>query len=353
MKKISLESYDVIIGDIGQSLSDTLKDKDYTHIAVLVDEHTSECCLPSIQGVVPKASVIKISSGEQHKTLPVCESIWSQMVIAKMDRHSLMINLGGGVIGDMGGFAASCFMRGIDFIQVPTTLLAQVDASVGGKLAIDFQTYKNFIGLFCDPLAVLVDPKFLKTLPEAQLRSGYAEVIKHGLIKSSVIWDNLSGLDSIEEIRWDDEIASSIMIKRDVVTADPRERGQRKILNFGHTIGHALESFALSSSAPLLHGEAIALGMIAESYLSKELLSLSEISLNSITDHIKKVYPDLSLESLSHPDEVFDLMGADKKNKGGHILAALLEEIGRATYDVALDKAQVKKALAFTKVVLS
>ncbi len=353
MKKIPLESYDVIIGDASQGLAKALENQEYSHVAVLVDEHTSAYCLPRIQEVIPQATVISISSGEKNKTLPVCESIWSQMAKAKMDRHSLMVNLGGGVIGDMGGFAASCFMRGIDFIQVPTTLLSQVDASVGGKLAIDFQSFKNFIGLFCDPLAVLVDPEFLKTLPAAELRSGYAEMIKHGLIKSSSIWDRLGALPSISDMSWDEEIAASITIKRDVVTEDPKERGLRKILNFGHTIGHALESYALDTEAPLLHGEAIALGMIAESYLSKELLSLSEISLNSIVAHIKKVYSDLSLAPLDHPDDIFELMGADKKNKAGQIRAALLEDIGHATYDKVLNQTHVEQALAFTKVVMS
>ena len=308
MKKIPLEDYNIIIGDGDQSLRYVLEHKEYTRICVLVDEHTASSCLPRVQDAVPDAHVIKISSGEQNKSLSVCEQIWSQMASAKMDRHSLMINLGGGVIGDMGGFAASCYMRGIDFIQVPTTLLSQVDASVGGKLAIDFQAYKNFIGLFCNPVAVIVDPSFLETLPSAQLRSGYAEMIKHGLIKSKPIWHRLSGLDSISDISWDEEIYASIMIKKEVVIEDPREQGLRKILNFGHTIGHALESYALDTSAPLLHGEAIALGMIAESFLSSKILSLSEMSLNSIIAHIKRVYPDLSLESLSFPKDVFELM---------------------------------------------
>ena len=353
MKKIPLESYDIVIGDASLSLQEVLRDRRYTQIAVLVDEHTSHHCLPKVKDIIPAATVIEISSGEQNKIMSVCESIWSQMASARMDRQSLLINLGGGVIGDMGGFAASCFMRGIDFIQVPTTLLAQVDASVGGKLAIDFQNYKNYIGLFCNPIAVLVDPQFLKTLPPRELRSGYAEMIKHGLIKSSTIWDRLSGMESIYDITWDDEITASIGVKRDVITEDPKELGMRKVLNFGHTIGHALESYALHTTAPLLHGEAIALGMIAESFLSKELLSLSEISLNNIVAHIKEVYHDLSLVSLDHSNEVFDYMGADKKNRGGEIRTALLQDIGQATFDIPLSKHDVERALAFTKVVMS
>jgi len=339
MKKIHLQQYDVCIGDIHQSLSDYLRDKSYTRIVI---EHT-----------VSDYVVIKISSGEEHKSLSSCEHIWSEMAAHQMDRHSLLINLGGGVIGDMGGFAASCYMRGIDFIQIPTSLLSQVDASVGGKLAIDFMSYKNFIGLFCDPKAVLVDPAFLKTLPPEQLRSGYAEMIKHGLIKSVPIWDRLSSHDDLSGIDWLDEITASIMIKKEVVAEDPKEQGLRKILNFGHTIGHALESYALSSSSPLLHGEAIALGMIAESYLSKELYTLSEDSLVKITQHIKTIYHNIPLESLDQLDKVYVLMGSDKKNKGGEVRSALLNYIGQAKYDITLSKEQVGAALAFTKVAMS
>lgn len=353
MRKISLANYDVTIGDISQSLALYLSDRSYTKIAVLVDEQTKAYCLPKITSALSEYILIEINSGESHKTLATCELIWSEMGSAQMDRHSLMINLGGGVIGDMGGFAASCYMRGIDFIQIPTTLLSQVDASVGGKLAIDFQSYKNFIGLFCDPQAVLVDPDFLKTLSSSLVRSGYAEMIKHGLIQSEDIWNRLSSLTSISEMDWADEIYESILIKKLVVEEDPREGGLRKILNFGHTIGHALESYALHTERPLLHGEAIALGMIAEAYISKSILSLSEISLSQITTHIRDVYHDIPLDSLSHSDKICQLMGADKKNKGGKIRAALLEDIGQATYDITLDPVMVEEALAFTKVELS
>lgn len=353
MKKISLANYDVTIGDISQSLGLYLSDRSYTKIAVLVDEQTKEYCLPKITPVLSEYILIEITSGESHKTLGTCEQIWSKMGSAQMDRHSLMINLGGGVIGDMGGFAASCYMRGIDFIQIPTTLLSQVDASVGGKLAIDFQSYKNFIGLFCDPQTVLVDPDFILTLSSSLVRSGYAEMIKHGLIQSKDIWHRLSSLVSISEMAWADEIYESILIKKQVVEEDPREGGLRKILNFGHTIGHALESYALHTEYPLLHGEAIALGMIAEAHISKSILSLSEISLTQITAHIRDVYHDIPLDSLNHSDRIYQLMGADKKNKGGKIRAALLEDIGQATYDITLDLSMVEEALAFTKVELT
>lgn len=353
MKKISLQSYDVTIGDIGQSLSEYLSGREYTHVAILVDENTRQHCLPKIIDSVSDHLLIQISSGETHKSLSSCEYIWSAMAEAQMDRHGLLINLGGGVIGDMGGFVASCYMRGIDFIQIPTTVLSQVDASVGGKLAIDFKSFKNFIGLFCNPKAVLVDPSFIHTLSPEQLRSGYAEMIKHGLIGSVQIWDRLSAREDLKSIDWAREISESIQIKKRVVTEDPKELGLRKVLNFGHTIGHALESYSLQTDLPLLHGEAIALGMIAESYISKEVLSLSEISLAAVSSHIKNVYNGIPLESLDHLDEIYQLMGADKKNKGGQIKAALLEDIGTAVFDITLEKDVVKRALAFTKVEMS
>jgi len=343
----------IMIGEVSTSLSDYLADKSYSSIGVIVDEKTRRYCLPLIEQTLGDHHVIEIMSGEENKSLETCQYIWTKMANAKMDRHGLLINLGGGVIGDMGGFAASCYMRGMDFIQIPTTLLSQVDASVGGKLAVDFQSYKNFIGLFCNPKTVLIDPKFLDTLPPRELRSGYAEIIKHGLIHAKPIWDRLSTFTELATVDWPVEIADSVEIKKEVVSSDPKEQGLRKILNFGHTIGHALESFSLGSEEPLLHGEAIAIGMVAEAYLSHTLLSLSEISLNTITQYIKQIYHDLPLSSLDHLDEVFVLMGADKKNKGGEVRTSLLKEIGEATFDITLQKEDVERALAFTKVALS
>ena len=341
MKSIALSDYNVLIGPIAASLKTTIQEKQYSKVGFIVDENTRVSCLPEVVGLFSDAAVIEIKSGEQNKTLSSCEFIWSSMADHAFDRHSLIINLGGGVIGDMGGFAASCFMRGIDFIQVPTTLLSQVDASVGGKLAVDFQGYKNYIGLFKNPLAVLVDPSFLSTLSDAQLRSGYAEMIKHGLIQDKVIWQRLISLSDWRKMDWEEEIYQSIQIKKAVVTDDPKEGGLRKILNFGHTIGHAIESVALESDHPLLHGEAIALGMIAEAHLGKEILGLSPDSFEEITAYIKHTYPDLSLDALSKREEIISVMLHDKKNKSGQILGAIIDGIGHCQYDVPLSQEQV------------
>lgn len=214
MKDIHLKEYDVRIGSALEILKDFLKKNQYSQLFVVVDEHTEEYCLPLIAEAGANSQLIKINSGEVNKSLQTSESIWRQLKTHNADRFSLIINLGGGVIGDMGGFCASCYMRGIDFIQIPTTLLSQVDASVGGKLGVDFDGLKNFIGLFNNPKIVIVDPTFLKTLTHRDLRSGFAEMIKHALIKDPECWQRLKSSQSWEDLDWTVEIFNSILIKK-------------------------------------------------------------------------------------------------------------------------------------------
>ncbi len=348
-KKIALANYNIDFGPITSSLKSYLATKSYTKIVLLVDENSRKHCLPLISDCITDDTLLlEIKSGEKFKCLPTCESIWAAMASAQFDRHSLMINLGGGVIGDMGGFIASCYMRGIDFIQIPTTLLSQVDASVGGKLAIDFKGFKNFIGLFKDPKAVLIDTQFLKTLPDEELRSGYAEMIKHGLIRSKDIWKDLKGINNPATQVWDDEVFHSVSIKKEVVTEDPTEQGLRKILNFGHTIGHAIESLSLTTDKPLLHGEAIGLGMIAESFLSEQVNNLSSEETSSIVDYLYSIYKGVHSDILSKENKLIDLMKSDKKNKGGKTLFVLLDQIGKATFDHEADGEEIKKAMRRT-----
>jgi len=346
MRQLALPSYHIIIGAIEDSLSAFLKDKSYSSVAVIVDENTKEHCFQRIEPVLPDHYVIQIPSGEQHKTLNTAQKIWSQMVQNNMDRHSLVINLGGGVIGDMGGYAASCYMRGVDFAQIPTTLLSQVDASVGGKLAVDFQGLKNFIGLFRDPNVVLVDPKFLKTLTPQELRSGYAEMIKHGLIQDVNIWNRLMQNDPWDGMDWEAEILESIAIKKKVVEADPFEKGLRKILNFGHTIGHAVETLSFSTDKPLLHGEAIAVGMAAEVLLSIEKCNLNLDDARIIIKHLSSVYSDIDLSILSRSDELINYLTKDKKNRGGRRLFSLLSAIGKSEYNVEVSPEEITASLS-------
>ena len=266
MKVVHSSTYDIIIGE--DSLQ-TIQYSSYSAIAILVDEHTKMNCLDIFlkECLINPKLIIEIHSGEEHKNLSTCEHIWQKLTTAQIDRNSLLINLGGGVIGDLGGFAASCYKRGIDFIQVPTTLLAMVDASVGGKLAIDLENFKNQIGLFKSPKGVYIFPKFLQTLNQRQIVSGYAEIVKHALIADKDYWQLLMET-SIEKINWEETIYHSITLKNNIVESDPFEENKRKILNFGHTLGHAIESYYLKKEKDILHGEAVALGMYLEAELS-------------------------------------------------------------------------------------
>ena len=342
MRKIDLHSYTIYFDAVAKTLQDFLAKVDYSSLFVLVDEHTHADCLPLLQGVLPaQTKFIEIASGEIHKNLQTCEQIWTSLLEQGADRHSILINLGGGVIGDMGGFCASTFMRGIRFVQVPTTLLSMVDASVGSKLGVDFHGVKNIIGLFRDPIAVLIDPVFLKTLPQPELRSGFAEVVKHALIRDVVLWKKLLAIPSIETVdSWGDIIYRSVQIKQEVVEEDPREKGLRKILNFGHTIGHALESHFLQTSDPLLHGEAVAWGMYAEAALSHQHNSLPTQVLKEIQEYIhlhfslssNQQFAMHELISNSIPD-LIGWMQKDKKNINQKISVSLLERIGYCTPD--------------------
>lgn len=345
MRSIQTSTYSINIGDVADSLGAFLHGKDYSKIAILVDNNTQEYCLPLISEVVDNALIITIVPGELNKSLDTCEHIWSQMAAYQMDRHSLMINLGGGVIGDMGGFAASCYMRGIDFVQIPTTLLSQVDASIGGKLAIDFNRFKNLIGLFQNPQAVLIDTSFLTSLSTDLLRSGYAEMIKHGLIQDQHVWQRLTSSKDWKDLDWDTEIYNSVQIKKRVVEEDPREKGLRKILNFGHTIGHAIESISLDTTNPLLHGEAIALGMMVEAEMSLELSGLSQESTREIQSSLRTVYADLDINLCANTEDIIRLMYSDKKNKAGKIRFSLLKEIGSCTYDIEASEDLITECL--------
>lgn len=336
---------DIFIGNIEQTLKEYLSDKRDRQIAVLVDGNTKAQCLPIIEELLPKHLLIEIPSGEINKNISTCTVIWSKLTEASFNRHALFVNLGGGVIGDMGGFCASTYKRGIDFINIPTTLLAAVDANVGGKLGIDFDGFKNHIGLFKEPKAVFVDPIFLNTLPKEELRSGFAEVIKHGLIADANYFQALRN-DGLAQKDWRSIIEHSIAIKETVVKEDPEEKGLRKVLNFGHTIGHAIESHYLDTPQQLLHGEAVAIGMVCEAYLSKKLLNLSEEDLHEISDFILKIYPDLSIEKNDFTSFI-RLMHQDKKNSNGMLNHSLLYQIGVATPDIMVDEKQVLDALYF------
>jgi 3-dehydroquinate synthase len=262
------------------------------------------------------------------------------------DRHSICINLGGGVIGDMGGWTAASFMRGMAFIQVPTTLLSMVDASVGGKLGIDFQGVKNIIGLIKDPNAVFIFTEFLETLTTQLIRSGFAEVIKHGLIQDQKYFDKVKTIDLKTFKEWDEIVYESVMIKKAVTEVDPYEKGIRKILNFGHTIGHAIESLSFNHKTPLLHGEAIAIGLITEAHLSYQQKFITEQELNAVTHFLTSLY-GIHPEYIPEASEILPLMLKDKKNKGGRIKFSIPNKIGQCLYDQEVTLEQIEEALRY------
>jgi 3-dehydroquinate synthase len=320
------------------------KDSSYSQIALLADEHTKRLCYPLIKPLLPRHTLITIKSGEERKNLETCSYIWQQLTDKNFDRKALLVNLGGGVIGDMGGFCASTYKRGIDFMQLPTTLLSQVDASVGGKLGIDFNGFKNHIGVFQEPAAVLIATEFLDTLPESEVRSGFAEIIKHCLIADATMWDKIRKRD-LDKQNWTELVPHSVEIKKKVVAQDPTEKGLRKILNFGHTIGHAVESyFLLQAKKRLLHGEAIAIGMICESYISHKRDLLDEKSLNAIEEFLFSVYGRVKITS-QDIEGIIPLMKQDKKNSGGTIQCVLLNGIGNPVYDQKLSVPDIHEAL--------
>jgi len=277
VKEIKSDNYSIWLGENSLSKLDI---SGYSKVAILVDENTKRNCLPKLPQL-ENSIIIEVTSGEINKSISSCNYIWEQLSEHNFDRDSLLINLGGGVIGDMGGFAASTYKRGIDFIQVPTTLLAMVDASVGGKLGVDFNGLKNQIGLFNNPESVLIFPEFLETLPENQLKSGYAEVVKHALISDNNLWEKIISVP-FNEMNWGEIIETSINIKNKIVLSDPYEKGERKKLNFGHTFGHAVESYYLEKGTPILHGEAVLMGILLE----VEMSLVSQEQNNEIKNYI-------------------------------------------------------------------
>lgn len=293
------------------------------------------------------AIVLEIPSGEGQKNILTSIALWEQLLEHQADRNAVLINLGGGVIGDMGGMVASTFKRGISFIQVPTTLLSMVDASVGGKLGIDHQGVKNVIGVFNNPDAIIVHPGFLQTLPANQLRSGVAEICKHGLIADAAYWKYTVAELTKTAPDWAACIAPSIHIKKLVVEQDPLEKGLRKILNFGHTIGHAVETWSLQhDSEPLLHGEAVAIGMVAEAWLSHKYNGLPKHELEEITTVLRSVFPPYTLTE-SQVRACIQFMQHDKKNAGGRILCSLLSGIGHCSYNCPVTEEDLFSALEY------
>ncbi|MDH5609237.1 MAG: 3-dehydroquinate synthase [Cyclobacteriaceae bacterium] len=344
----TLPDYIQLTEDPSETLNQLVRQLSPDTVGIIVDENTARHCLPKFTPDFPYF-LIEIHSGEKEKNLATCDLIWQELTRQNCTRKSLVINLGGGVIGDMGGFSAATFKRGIRFINIPTTLLSQVDASIGGKLGVDFHGLKNHIGVFQLPDKVLIWEGFLETLPARELRSGFAEVIKHGLIRDKHYWNALLEKDFPDNIDWKPIIRKSVELKNDVVQEDPTEKGLRKILNFGHTLGHGIETWYLNSGRDILHGEAIAAGMILESHLSMQKGLLRADELEEITAYILGIYPGLS--EFPPEEELYGLLAQDKKNEGKTILFSLIRGIGDCAFDITVENKEIRQALAYYRAI--
>ena len=345
------ESNRIVIGDhVFPKLAQFLKQHKFSSLFILVDENSLKHCLPVLVANVPKlleAEVIELESGEKNKNIEVCTQVWKALGELGADRGSLLINLGGGVITDLGGFVASVFKRGIQFINIPTTLLAQVDASVGGKTGVDLGPLKNEVGVFAEPQELYIWPAFLKTLPQRELVAGLAEILKHGLVADAQYWKSCTETDLTDTDELNAIIEQSIAIKSAIVAVDPHETGERKKLNFGHTIGHALEGLVLErEEKTVLHGEAVALGMICESWISVQEAGLTTEEHEEIVRNIRRYFP---LQSLNPMDDhrLIELMRHDKKNEKGDIRMVLLKSIGACSTGKTVSPDRIISALDY------
>jgi 3-dehydroquinate synthase len=330
---ITLTAAPVTIGAQSlEALDAFLAAHSFSRTFIIVDENTLQHCLPRLMHETENlegAEIIELESGEENKNIEVCTQIWRVLGELGADRHSLIVNLGGGVISDLGGFAAAAFKRGIAFVNVPTTLLAMLDASCGGKTGVDLDGLKNEIGFFAEPRGVFIDPHFLHTLPKRELIAGFAEAWKHALIADAAYWELLRNTEPANAEYWESIIKRSVEIKQAVVAADPFETDLRRILNFGHTVGHAIETFYLEQlSASLLHGEAVAAGMICETLLSVNYAGLDSETASEIIHALAGRFPHIPLGDEAG-ERLVELMRHDKKNYDGQIMLTLLQETGK------------------------
>lgn len=337
---------------IETSLKEAIDCCPHDRLFVLTDTTTLDLCWPLIKdfAYLGNAQMITIGATDEHKTLESLCYVWSALQEGRATRHSLLINLGGGMVTDLGGFAASTYKRGIQYINIPTTLLSMVDASVGGKTGINFGGLKNEIGVFNNASTVILDTEFLQTLDYKNMASGYAEMLKHGLISHTENWAELLNFDleSIDYTQLGQMVAKSVVIKQRIVEEDPTEKGLRKVLNLGHTIGHALESLAMEENRTVLHGYAVAWGLVCELYLSCILCHFPTNKMRQTVQCIKEKY-GLFTFTCKQYERLYDLMQHDKKNLGNTINFSLLSDIGDIRLNQTASKDQIFEALDFLR----
>ena len=335
---------------IADDLTAVLNSTNYDKLFVLTDENTNRLCYPLVSSILAilKAKRVVVAANDFNKSLENLTHVWTSLTINDATRHSLLINLGGGMITDLGGFAAATFKRGIAYINIPTTLLGAVDASVGGKTGINFGGYKNEIGAFHAPLHTIISTEFFKTLTQRDILSGYAEMIKHALLESDETWKETLNfnLQEIDYTLLNDLIIESVLIKQRIVEQDPYEKNIRKALNLGHTIGHALESFALENNKPVPHGYAVAWGLVAELYLSHKICGFPKETLNKANKFIRQHYDTFAFTKKDY-DTLYKYMIHDKKNVGDTINFTLLSDIGEIEINQTADRGMIEEALGY------
>ena len=340
----------VISGNLERDLVNAISECEHDRIFVLTDETTQQLCWQKIKNfkALKNSTPIIIKATDTHKNIDTLSQVWQALSNGGATRHSLMINLGGGMVTDLGGFAASTFKRGIDFINIPTTLLAMVDASVGGKTGINFGGLKNEIGVFSDSRVVIINTQFLDTLDHDNICSGYAEMLKHGLISDERTWAELVtfDLDNPDLNQLQRMVAESIKVKERIVEADPHEHGIRKALNLGHTMGHAFESFAMRRGTPILHGYAVAYGLISELYMSARKTAFPTDRMHQTVRFIRENYGTLNITCDDYPT-LIELMHHDKKNTSGIINFTLLGNVGDIRINQTANEEEIKEALDF------
>ncbi|MEH0007720.1 MAG: 3-dehydroquinate synthase [Flavobacteriales bacterium] len=349
MKEIEVGSYAIFFGDSAyQKLRYRLHTSGYSKVFIAVDENTQSLCLPYFldRTDLSGCEIIPTQSGEENKTLGACIQVWQMLTRMAADRKSLLLNLGGGVLTDIGGFAATAFKRGIDFIHIPTTLLNMVDASIGGKTGVNLGVLKNQIGVFSNPKMVLIDSRYLQTLPDREYRSGLAEMIKYGLSLDGALYCELQAHQQFTAERRDSLIRRCAQLKTSVVRKDFRERGLRKVLNVGHSIGHAVEARFLERKEKLLHGEAIAVGLIAEAYLSYKLNYLEERELVQVSGFIRSIYPKVQFEKKDF-QSIKSQLKHDKKSLRGALNFSLIRGIGGYALDVHVPESLIGESLDY------
>jgi 3-dehydroquinate synthase len=347
IKTLSATNYSIEIGPLTESSFQDLLTKKYSNSrkVIMVDENTHDNCLEFLLTAfddLTDAEVILLPAGEENKVMEVCFQVWNALSDYGIGRNDLVINLGGGVVSDMGGFIAAVYKRGVDMVNIPTSLLGMVDASIGGKTGIDLGAFKNQLGVFKDPSAIFIDPSFLHSLPENEVWNGFAEILKHALIADSSLWAKIKNYRNTDELYTTDLIEAGISIKLNAVLNDPFEKGERKLLNFGHTIGHAIEGCMLETDSPVSHGHAVAIGILLESKLSthRDVLSIEEFK--QIEETITALYSPIELDE-EQKEIVLELMKNDKKNSEGKIKGILIHSIGHCTFDEIFEEEEIRR----------